>query len=150
MENNDGWGAYLSIPDIIDYWIETNECQDSENIFIPNTNNNDGSYIINHRYFNCNEGAEVWLYDIVGGGHDWPGSSGNMDIQSSVEIWNFFSQFIFTLGDVNGDNTIDILDVVQLVTMTLDGEYLTSGDLNEDDAINVQDIIILVNIILGN
>ena len=86
---------------------------------------------------------------VVGGGHDWPGSNGNMDIQSSIEIWNFFSQFVFTLGDVNNDNTIDILDVVQLVTMTLDGEFGPSGDLNGDDAINVQDIIILVNIILG-
>ena len=150
MENNDGWGSYLSTDDIIDFWVETNECESTENIFLPNTSMNDGSYVINHRYFDCNQGAEVWLYEVVGGGHDWPGSNGNMDIQSSIEIWNFFSQFVFTLGDVNNDNTIDILDVVQLVTMTLDGEFGPSGDLNGDDAINVQDIIILVNIILGN
>ena len=52
MENEDGWGSYLSIPDIIDYWVETNSCMNSEDIFLPNTNISDGSYIINHRYFN--------------------------------------------------------------------------------------------------
>ena len=30
---------------------------------------------------------------IVGGGHYWPGNSGNMDIDGNEEIWNFLSQF---------------------------------------------------------
>ena len=33
MQNNDGWGAYLSIPDIIDYWSSNNNCTNYENIF---------------------------------------------------------------------------------------------------------------------
>ena len=73
-----------------------------------------------------------------------------MDIQASEEIWSFFSQYTFNIGDVNGDNSIDILDVVQLVTLALDGEYDASGDLNEDGMINVQDIILLINVILNN
>ena len=150
MQNNDGWGAYYSTQDGIDLWVETNGCIDSEHFLLPNPSNSDGSYIINHRYFNCTEYAEVWLYEIVGGGHDWPGSSGNMDIQASEEIWGFFSQYTFNIGDVNGDSSIDILDVVQLVTLALDGEYNASGDLNEDGMINVQDIILLINVILNN
>ena len=34
---------------------------------------------------------------VNGGGHDWPGTFGNMDINSNEEIWNFVSQF-----DLNG------------------------------------------------
>lgn len=30
----------------------------------------------------------------ISGGHDWPGSSGNMDIDTSEEIWKFFSTYI--------------------------------------------------------
>ena len=149
MQNNDGWGAYYSIPDGIDLWVETNDCMSNENIILPNTNTGDGSYIINHRYFDCNENAEVWLYEVVNGGHDWPGSSGNMDIEASEEIWSFFSQFTFNIGDVNSDGSINVLDVVQVVTLILEGEYASSGDLNEDGSLDVVDIVQLVNIILN-
>ena len=138
MENNDGWGAYYSTEDGIDLWVEINGCMSSENYYLPNNSFNDGSYIINHRYFDCNENAEVWLYEVVGGGHDWPGSNGNMDINSSEEIWNFFSQYLFTLGDVNDDSSIDVLDIVQLIGLILESGYEQSGDLNQDGMISVQ------------
>ena len=58
-------------------------------------------------------------------------------------------------GDINQDYTIDILDVVSMLSIVMGGYQPTSlelilGDLNEDGIINVQDIIILVNIILSN
>ena len=149
MQNNDGWGAYLSIPDIIDYWSGNNNCIDYENIFLPNSSLNDGSYIIHRRYFDCLDNSEVWLYEIVDGEHDWPGAYGNMDIQSSQEIWNFFSQYISTSGDINNDDTIDVLDVVQLINIILENNFISTGDLNQDQTNNVQDIIILINIILN-
>ena len=34
---------------------------------------------------------------VNGGGHDWPGSFGNMDISASAEIWKFVSKY-----DLNG------------------------------------------------
>jgi len=67
MQNNDGWGVYYEIEEGIDFWVETNNCMSSENIFIQNTSLSDGSYIINHRYFNCIDNAEVWLCEVVGG-----------------------------------------------------------------------------------
>ena len=149
MENNDGWGAYYSIEDGIELWVETNGCLSSENILIPNTSTNDGSYIINHRYFNCNENAEVWLYEVVGGGHDWPGSNGNMDINASVEIWNFFNQYTFILGDINNDGSIDVLDAIEVVGLVLNGEYSEVVDMNYDGAVNVLDIIEIIYIILN-
>jgi len=151
MENNDGWGAYLSTLDGIDHWVETNDCIQSEEINLPNIDISDGSHIIKHRYFECNNNSEVWLYEVVNGGHDWPGSWGNMDIESSVEIWNFFSQFTFMLGDVNGDEGLNILDVIVLVQIIL-GEYPENpaADINQDDLYNIIDVVQLVNIILNN
>ena len=42
-------------------------------------------------------------YKVIGGDHDWPGDYGNMDIDSSEEIWVFFSQY---LTNVTGSNNI--------------------------------------------
>ena len=72
-----------------------------------------------------------------------------MDIQSSQEIWSFFSQYISTMGDINNDDTIDVLDVVQLISIILENNFTLNGDLNQDQINNVQDIIILINIILN-
>ena len=91
MQNNDGWGAYLSTLDGIDFWVEQNECQGSEEIQGPTLNT------IHHRYFDCMDNVEVWLYEVSNGGHDWPGVFGNMDINSNIEIWNFLSEH-----DING------------------------------------------------
>ena len=34
---------------------------------------------------------------VIGGGHDWPGSFGNMTIDANIEIWQFVSRY-----DING------------------------------------------------
>ena len=152
IENNDGWGAYLSTFDGINHWVETNNCIDTQDINLPNTDLSDGSYIIKHRYFECSANSEVWLYEVVNGEHDWPGSWGNMDIESSEEIWNFFNQFISTLGDINQDNTLNILDVIYLINLILNNEPNDNplADINGDGQINVIDVVSLVHIILSN
>jgi len=53
-------------------------------------------------------------------------------------------------GDLNGDGVIDILDLIVLVNMILNGEYSIIADWNEDGVVNILDIIIYKNIILGN
>ena len=53
------------------------------------------------------------------------------------------------LGDINGDEDVNVLDVVMLVNIVLDLGYIESGDLNFDDQINVLDIVMLVNLILS-
>ena len=54
------------------------------------------------------------------------------------------------VGDLNGDNAVNILDIISLVNFILENEYQTNGDLNNDGEINILDIVVLVNIILGN
>ena len=62
--------------------------------------------------------------------------------------------FIANSGfDVNADGSIDVTDIVALVTATL-GEELTDEqiemfDVNEDGVVNVIDIIATINQILG-
>jgi len=53
------------------------------------------------------------------------------------------------LGDINSDSILNILDIVSMITLILDGEYDECGDVNSDGTINVQDVVIFVNIILS-
>jgi len=149
LENNYGWGAYYGIEDVIDYWVETNNCNYYESENLPNLDALDGSEIISHRYTECMYNNEVRLYEVINGGHDWPGSSGNMDIESSEEIWSFFSQFIFNIGDVNGDGVLNILDIVAIVNIILGGApEISSADFNGDGLINVLDVVEMIGFIL--
>ena len=54
------------------------------------------------------------------------------------------------LGDINGDSTLNILDLVSLVNVVLSNEYINAGDLNEDGTLNILDVVLLVNLILGD
>ena len=54
------------------------------------------------------------------------------------------------LGDLNEDQTINILDVILMVNSILDSEeYPEMGDMNGDGGIDILDVILLVNIILS-
>ena len=54
-----------------------------------------------------------------------------------------------TIGDVNIDGSVNVLDVVILANYVLSGENLSEGDINSDGVCNVLDIVELVNIILN-
>jgi len=89
-----GWGGAPKIEDIIDYWSNINSCSGSEIINLPNNNSADNSYVILEKRFTSESKDDVRFYTVHGGGHDWPGAWGNMDINASEEIWNFFSQHL--------------------------------------------------------
>jgi len=94
INSNDGWGAYPDIPFTINYWIEINGCISTQIDTLPNISTIDSSIVISEKYINGINGNQVWLYKIINGGHDWPGSSGNKDINAGREIWLFFTEFI--------------------------------------------------------
>ena len=55
------------------------------------------------------------------------------------------------LGDINGDQNLNVLDVILVVNMALGNtEADLNGDMNSDGMINVLDVVLLVNIILSN
>jgi hypothetical protein len=55
----------------------------------------------------------------------------------------------FIAGDLNQDEILNILDIIIMVNIILEGnDYQLQADMNEDGSINILDIITLVNIIL--
>lgn len=88
------YGAYFGTRKVIDLWIKHNNCTQLEMEVLPNKNNDDKSYVVAEKYTGNTIRNQVWLYTLVGGKHDWPGSWGNMDIVAADEIWFFFQQFI--------------------------------------------------------
>jgi len=95
-------------------------------------------------YFNCDE------FDCDAGDCSvvcWDGStacSGNTECPEEPSC---------TAGDVNGDDQVNVTDIVSIVNFILNGGTdaadLDCGDMNADGAINVTDIVTVVNYILG-
>ena len=110
-DNNDGWGSYPSIADTIDYFVEKNGCTTLIEGSVPNTDTSDGSFIVSEKYINGVNENEVWYYKVVGGGHDWPGSGGNMDIEAGEQAWLFFQNYI--------DNNVVVLDLDAAISVNV-------------------------------
>jgi len=54
------------------------------------------------------------------------------------------------LGDMNGDDNLNVLDVIIIVNMALGNtEIDLNGDMNGDNGVNILDVVLLVNIILN-
>ncbi len=47
------------------------------------------------------------------------------------------------------DGSVDVIDIVIVVGYILDGLYNTEGDVNGDDVLNILDVVILTTLILG-
>ena len=56
----------------------------------------------------------------------------------------------YHIGDINGDSSINILDIINVVNCILSNCTDNCSDINMDEAINILDIISLVNLILSD
>ena len=104
--------------------------QNSFNIIVENNNLAGGSY---QSFLNLtSNGGEAQSYSI--------------DLISSENLG--------IVGDLNQDEEINVIDIVLLVNVILNGSedsYLNwAGDINSDNNLNVLDIVQLVNIILNS
>jgi polyhydroxybutyrate depolymerase len=85
---------YAFVQGGLDFWTDHNNTNDFPIISdIPNIDTGDGSTVKRFEYLNGNSNVEVQHLKISGGGHEWPGFSGNMDINASEEVWNFVKSF---------------------------------------------------------
>jgi len=100
VNNQDGWGAYPSIPGTIDFFVDMYGLELNSTGNFPNIASNDGSTVSYEKYGVEEECAKVWLYTVNGGGHDWPGAYGNMDIDSSREAWLFFDTLCESTSEI--------------------------------------------------
>ncbi len=94
-----GNAAMTAIETVVDFWVDQNNCN-STPIFtaVPNTNTTDMCTAEHYLYTNGSNGSTVEFFKIIGGGHTWPNAPitigvTNRDIDASIEIWRFFSQY---------------------------------------------------------
>jgi polyhydroxybutyrate depolymerase len=99
----DGNGFMEAIPNVVSYWVDFNNCTPNPQITdVPNVSLVDGCTAVHSLYSGGDNGVDVEHYQVIDGGHTWPGSFftigvTNNDFSASKKIWEFFMQY-----DING------------------------------------------------
>jgi polyhydroxybutyrate depolymerase len=95
--------SVLSTTASVAFWNDRNGCSATPSSMSTIDTVTDGTSIAYARYAPCTGGAENRFYDVIGGGHTWPGgvqylpvstigrTSG--DIDAGQEMWQFFRAF---------------------------------------------------------
>lgn len=87
----DGIEYYLSAAATHSYWANHNNCD------VNPTMSTVSPSVERYTWSTTSGCSYVEELKVIGGGHDWPGSFGNMTIDASEEIWQFVSRY-----DING------------------------------------------------
>ena len=125
-------------------WINESACYNDANCnWLENIETGNCNWLSTSE---CVDNPQCWLdcttnYDCFGCTGGW------------YEIDNgFCEETSFILGDLNGDDSVDILDVIILVNHILSpaAVVLDGADINNDGEVNILDVVDLVSIILGN
>ncbi len=121
---NGGFGG-KSVDEVIAKWVSINSCPATPVITpLPDINTNDGSTVEKSLYDPCVDFSSVVLLKVIGGGHQWPGTTAilggigniNRDIIASEELWSFFSNFNCPIPTGISDAAISDNDI-QLVPL---------------------------------
>ena len=76
---------YISAEETHQYWADFNNTDDNPiEIELPDYDSNDGSTVTKRVWENGDSCVSVIEFRVNGGEHDWPGSFGNMDINSCL------------------------------------------------------------------
>ncbi len=86
-----GTEYYLSAAATHSYWANHNNCD------VNPTMSTVSPSVERYTWSTISGCSYVEELKVIGGGHDWPGSFGNMTIDASEEIWQFVSRY-----DING------------------------------------------------
>ena len=155
---------YMSVNEITTYWANHNNTNTNPTVTsVPNTNTSDGSTVEKRIWENGDNCVAVQELKVINGGHDWPGSSGNMDIDASQEIWKFLSKYdvngLINCGSTNLSNSntnkfeifpnpsTDLLTIKSNIKKELNFEIFSSfgrivmtGNLNNNDVIDLSEL----------
>lgn len=67
----------MSIHDSVNFWVDRNRCSTEVNqMEIPPRDSSSLTRVKTFASTNCQTSAEVVLFAIIGGGHNWPGVAG--------------------------------------------------------------------------
>jgi len=98
------------------------------------------------------EKATYIITEDIGGAMFWEFSSDKFSHLLNVVDYIFNQESSDNIiGDLNNDDTINVLDVVILVEYILDpaAVELDGADINDDSSVNVIDVVLLVDLILN-
>ena len=92
-------GRVLSATESVQRWAEADGCAAAPTITMEPDRVTDGTRVRLSSWTACEQGHDVVLYTIEGGGHTWPGDRGagrllgraTRDIDATMAIWSFFS-----------------------------------------------------------
>lgn len=93
LENTGGWGAYIPVPEAVNYWVQEDACKYYSEQQLPQKGERT---VILHRWtggipaWQGGPECEVRLYEIQGGKHSW----GLADMDTCEEVWSFFKQYL--------------------------------------------------------
>jgi len=82
---------YISAAATHSYWATHNNCDTTATMSTVSPS------VERYTWSTASGCAYVEELKVIGGGHDWPGSFGNMTIDANEEIWQFVSRY-----DING------------------------------------------------
>jgi len=93
----------MSITDSMKFWSALNHCDAQiESRNLPRSGRSPETRVEVYTPKSCTGGAQVMLYGIIGGGHNWPGTDGlmpphiagaiNYDFHATDAIWSFFDR----------------------------------------------------------
>jgi polyhydroxybutyrate depolymerase len=95
-------GRVISAAETIRSWAAFNQCPAGVTVTEPDTDPHDGTRVRRETRGPCQDGSEVILYTVEGGGHTWPGGQQYLperfvgrtskDIDASDVIWAFFKR----------------------------------------------------------
>ncbi len=96
-------GEVLSTDETIAWWARNAGCSGApESVLLPDSDPGDGMRVVEERWMDCAEGAEVTLIQVSGGGHTWPGGQQYLpeswvgpvtrDIDGAEVIFSFFDR----------------------------------------------------------
>jgi beta-glucanase (GH16 family) len=114
-------------------------------------------------YFKTNSGWQQWPYDqdfyiilnLAIGSHFMPCATENNLFPEKLEVDYIRVYQLGTgcglEGDINQDTSVNVTDVVLLVSYVLsqDIDFSNCNDLNNDNQINITDIVYLINLIIN-
>jgi polyhydroxybutyrate depolymerase len=114
----DGNPGFLSVAEVLQYWVDFNSCNTTPIITqVPDINPDNPITVEHHVYDGGDNNVKVEHFKVFGGTHAWPRitEQGGNDIDASEEIWKFLSKYDIN-GLIDDETSVEIISENQIPT----------------------------------
>ena len=118
----------------------------TSNWSFPNWPSHLDHILISNEFFNIFSNDIIFTYKVDDYMNNWQQYDNYISDHRPVVI-NFLWD---TIGDLNQDGSINILDITILINFILSNQYSDLADINSDGGLNILDVVNLIDIILNN